>query len=274
MNVSDVSGGNIPFRIAAKFEKMNKLISHVARRLGAEGGKALENARDMKSTGKDSIKEMLSGMIQIVTKEEDIIQFMGSATTGRFRFYEGDEYCLPDSIKAEDIAEPFWSFVCDSFAGYIVEVCALTCLRDIREMKTRSTSHDNMLIATSILLHLSDYRTDVIHEPMAHDCKNSCAQKIIIHSAEKAAGRSELLNEILRNNAMWRSYGETGKYGVLDKLLVLVAKPQHNNTCEANGKVLEMLMQCGAKPGEQYAFGKRTKKTVLHSVAKFPNEGE
>ncbi|GLJ22090.1 hypothetical protein SUGI_0414130 [Cryptomeria japonica] len=272
MDVGDVRGGNIPFSIAAKFEKMNKLIGHVARRLGVEGGKALEKARNTTYSGKDSIKEVLSGMVKIVTKEEDIVQFMSRATW-RFTGYEGDEYCVPDSVRTEDVVEAFWSFVCDSFAGYVVEVGALTSLLNIREMQTRSTSHSNLKIATSILLCLSDFRTDIIHEPMAHDCKGSCAHKILLHAAEKAAGNSQTFNEMLKSNAMWRSYSETGNYGVLDKLLVIVAKCKYDDRFEDAGKIIEILMLCGAQLGGRYAIGKYKNKTVLHSVAKFHDEG-
>ncbi|XP_057844057.2 uncharacterized protein LOC131053463 [Cryptomeria japonica] len=279
MNVGDVRRGNIPISDVANFEEMNKMMGHLARRLGEEGGKALENSGKTKYYGKDSVKEVLSGMIKIVTEEEDVVQFMGSAKW-KFTYYEGDEYFLPVSAKMGDVAEPFWCFVCDSFAGYAVETCALTSLLDIREMQAKSTSQNALMIATSILLHLSDFRTDIIHEPLAHDCKGSCANHILRHAADTAADNPQKFNEMLKNNAMCRCYDETRNYsdetrnyGVLDKLLVIVAKQKYYDIEEEEKlAVVDILLQCGAQPARCDAIGKYKNKTVLHSVAKFRNE--
>ncbi|GLJ21882.1 hypothetical protein SUGI_0409240 [Cryptomeria japonica] len=182
-------------------------------------------------------------MIKIVTEEEDVVQFMGSAKW-KFTYFDGDEYFFPVSAKVGDVAEPIWCFVCDSFAGYVVETCALTSLLDIREMQAKSNSHNALMIATSILLHLSDFRTDIKHERLAHDCKGSCAKKILRHAAETAADNPQKFNEMLKNNAMWRCYDETRNYS--DE-----TRAQH--------------ARC-------HAIGKYKNKTVLHSVAKFRNE--
>ncbi|XP_057844043.1 uncharacterized protein LOC131053452 [Cryptomeria japonica] len=217
MNGGEVRGGNIPPIDVKKFEEMNKMMGYVARRLGEEGGKALEKSRKTKYTGKDSVKEVLSGMIKIVTTEEDIVNFMGRSMV-RFSWYEFEEHRLPDSVKTVDVAEPFWSFVCDSFAGYLVKICACTSLVDIRKMKTNGTGQNNWRIATSLLFHLSHFLIDIIHKPMGHNCKDFCTRKILRNAAEKAAGNQQKFIEMLQKNAMWRCYDDAAALSLEDAM--------------------------------------------------------
>ncbi|GLJ21891.1 hypothetical protein SUGI_0409340 [Cryptomeria japonica] len=199
MKVGDVRGGNLPFSDVSKFKEMNERIGRLARILGEEGGAALEK-KGKKYSGKNSVKEVLSGMIKIVTEDHDIVEFTRRARW-MFEKYEGDEYCLPDSVKKADVAEPFWSFVCDSFAGYVVEVCALTCLLDIREMTAKGTNQNNLMIATSILLYNNNEQGEKITEA-----------------------------------------------------------------------VVDILLQCGAKPGRCHAIGNYKNKTALHAAAKISDK--
>lgn len=80
-----------------------------------------------KYDGKGSVKDVLSGMIKILTEVKDIVEFIGNGIW-HFRSCEGDEYFLPTSVEMGHVADAYWSFVCDTFAGYVVEVCALESL--------------------------------------------------------------------------------------------------------------------------------------------------
>ncbi|GLJ21899.1 hypothetical protein SUGI_0409440 [Cryptomeria japonica] len=188
MKVGDVRGGNLPFSDVSKFKEMNEWIGRLARILGEEGGAALEKKGKKKYSGKKSVKEVLSGMIKIVTKHDDIVKFMPRAMW-RFIGYEGDEYCLPDSVKKADVAEPFWSFVCDSFAGYVVEVCALTCLLDVREMTAKGSNQNNLMIATSILLYLSDILLQCGAKPGRCHAIGKYKNKTALHAAAKISDK-------------------------------------------------------------------------------------
>ncbi|GLJ21879.1 hypothetical protein SUGI_0409160 [Cryptomeria japonica] len=274
MKVGDVRGGNLSFSDVSKFKEMNEWIGRLARIIGEEGGAALEK-KGKKYSGKNSVKEVLSGMIKIVTEDGDIVEFTRRARW-MFEKYEGDEYCLPDSVlKKADVAEPFWSFVCDSYAGYVVEVCARTCLLDIREMTAKGTNQNNLMIVTSILLYLSDFRSDIIHEPLAHHCQNNCAANVLRNAAKEADGNPLKFSEMLKKNAMWRCYDDTGNYGVLDKLLIVVAQGKFDNSEQRKKKtetLVDILLQCGAKPGRCHAIGKYKNKTALHAAAKISDK--
>ncbi|XP_057844089.1 uncharacterized protein LOC131053482 isoform X2 [Cryptomeria japonica] len=271
MNIGEVIEGNILLGDVNFFEEKNKIMGHVARRLGEEGGAALQKAGKTKYSGKDSVKEVLSGMIKIVTEYYATMEVMGCGIWRMFALFEAEEFCLPDSVRKGDVAEPFWSFVCDSFAGYVVEVFALTSLLEISKMKIKSPCPKDLMTATSILLYLSDFRSDIIHEPLAHHCQDNCAGKILRHAAEKAVGVPQTFNSMLRHNPMWRCYDATGNYGVLSKLLFIVAKGEYTHIEQVKnmaGTVVEMLLQCGAQPGRRYAIGKYKAKTALHLVTK------
>lgn len=221
-----VMGGGIPFTKDDRFEWMNTMLSSVARKLGEEVGAARENAGKRKYDGTDSIKEVLSGMIKIVTDEEDVVNFIGDCIW-HFRSYEGDEYLLPEMgdvaetlwsslCEPGNVADAYWSFVCDTFAGYVVEICSLTSLTYMDY--TESNQKPIMAIATTVLIHLSYRRSAIIHRALGHSCRGNCAGKILSYAAEKAVGDVNCFCKMLKHNAMWKRYGETGFYGFRDMI--------------------------------------------------------
>ncbi|GLJ38248.1 hypothetical protein SUGI_0778660 [Cryptomeria japonica] len=269
MNLAHVRGGKLPFVNAADFQKMNEVIARLAISLAEEEVAAREKARTTKYSGTDSVRKVLKGMIQLIKEEEQLTGY----NMWNFIISGVQRYDLPESVQTGDVAGVFWSFVSDTFADHVVETCSFLSLKNISLMKTNRTSEKNLMIATSILLYLSAYRSDIIHEPLPHRCKGNCGGNILSYAEKEADGDPENFREMLKHNAMWRCYDETGSYGVLNKLLFSVAKGQYNYT---QGKriavTVRMLLQCGAQPAGCHAIGKYRKKTALHNAAKFPDE--
>ena len=165
MKQSDVRGGNVPFANAAKFQKMNEDIGRLSRRLAYEQVAAREKGRRTKYSGVDSVEEVLRGMMQIVTEEEKISGYR----MRDFRGFCGHKYYLLDFPRIGDVEEIFWSYVCETFADFIVEDFSVYHLETFHKPK----SYTMRTPSITAILQASFY--DMLHYFSLQASNSNCA---------------------------------------------------------------------------------------------------
>lgn len=275
MCLQDVTDGDIPFSNLDKFKEMNSKVCSLARKLGNEGPVS-EKANKGKYLGRQSARDVLSDMIEIVNKK-NLPQY---SLPGYFEIDDMDDIvksCLPISLEPEwlevlardggadwnIIADAIWNFLSESFANFMVGLFSVLILRHIckkndeDDVKSLTPSKRNFMFATSILFNLSIYLEDIIHTPLAHSCEGSCAAKMIQHVASDC-GKHDLprFNKTLQNNAMWRCNNQVRNYGLLNKLVILAASGLASFRPETKAEtvflLVNRLLDCGAQVGSTY----------------------
>ncbi|XP_057842012.2 uncharacterized protein LOC131051477 [Cryptomeria japonica] len=190
---------------------------------------------------------------------------------GKYRYSSVDtlmEDCFPELLEPDwlkdfsvrggtdwsYIADTFWNFLSECFAGSMIQFYVNYILANICEqsnecdLKTITSSQENFMVASLILFYLSHRRNDIIHTPLAHDCRFSCAEKI--------------LNYVASNN------------GPAD----LQPAGQASEELRVEGKthicVVNRLLECGAQPGPTYAILDFTKLTALLAAIRYLPDGD